>query len=50
MKKSDFYFAPEAHVIVCRCVSIACLSGFTDSVNESLDATEQSTDDIIFGW
>lgn len=50
MKKTELYVAPHANVSLLRYETIVCASSFTGSVNESLDATDQSTEDIIFGW
>ena len=50
MKKSELYVAPQAKVSLFRFETIVCTSSFTGSVNESLDATDQTTEDIIFGW
>lgn len=51
MKKTELYVAPHTNVVSLVCYqTIVCASSFTGSVNESLDETDESTEDIIFGW
>ena len=50
MKKKSFYQSPETKLIMVHCESMVCESCFSGSVNESVNPTEETTDDIIFGW